>query len=132
MRNQKNKRKCRDSFGYSRGMKTTANNASVMNNETKTYPGQHTSALRRVRLVMKRAGWNQGKVTGRYQPFCNEQVYYEGIAVHRVGCGRNVALHWVDVGPGAKRKAEWLPDALVILRAAGLPFDDRGWMRCES
>ena len=96
------------------------------------YPGYVKSALARARKVLKAEGLPLFKSYGRYQPFCNPQRFDWGVKVTRVGCSKTIALH-VRMGERSISSDDRpvFERALVALRKAGLPFDDRGWLGCS-
>lgn len=99
---------------------------------TNIYPGQVSSALKRVRKILRDAGYSLGKVTGPYSPFGNTQTSHEGPNASRVGCSRWISLHWTHSSPYCRKKrSQWMPEILALLREAGLPFDDKGWLECK-
>lgn len=95
------------------------------------YRGQVQSALKRARKILRSAGVPMSRKIGRYTPFCNTQTLTIGASVHQVGCSESIALHYHNgqYGDlGERRRLEH--EARDILRAGGLPFDDRGWLLC--
>ncbi len=70
--------------------------------------------------------------TAERRPFDNQQRVTKGIRAHRVGCSNNVAVGAIGYthsdGYEEARMMETL--AIVTLRDAGLPIDDRGWIVC--
>lgn len=98
------------------------------------YAGEYRSAIARAKRILLAAGFQWSVTTGRYQPFANTQVTTRGVRVTRVGCSDTVALHiWGDTltsDAARQRRREMMASALETLRAAGMPFDDRGWLEC--
>lgn len=99
------------------------------------YKGEVKSAIARAKRVLLAAGFPWSKTTGRYHPFASTQKTTHGVKVTRVGCSNEVALHvrWRDYESGTEARSErHLIEALAVatLREAGLPFDDRGWLKC--
>ncbi len=85
------------------------------------------SALRKVRKVLRQAGFPLGKVIGRYLPFGPAQKIVPGWNAHRVGASDTIALLYRS--PDYRSKADKGP-VLDLLRANDMPFDDRGWLDC--
>lgn len=96
------------------------------------YDGEYTSALARCRRVLKKAGLPLYKCEGRYEPFGAEQKRTPGVWVGRVGVSSSIAIHaWLGRYPAEGAVRELEARALTVLREAGLPFDDRGWLECR-
>lgn len=101
------------------------------------YKGEVRSALRRCRKVLRSAGIALSKTSGRYEPFCNKQIITRGIVITRIGVSATIAVSARLGRPRFGGNAELREtrqmesEALTALRAAGLPFDERGWMECE-
>ena len=97
------------------------------------YAGEHRSAIARAKRVLLAAGFSWSRTIGRYHPFANKQKTTPGVRVTRVGCSDTVALHasggYSSEAARLQRRGEEAR-ALEVLRAAGLPFDSRGWLEC--
>lgn len=110
---------------------TTTNDA--MRNHT--YPGEYRSAIARAKRVLLAAGLPWSVTTGRYHPFANEQKTTNGVRVTRIGCSSTISLHvWGNHYSNPESRAAdraLMQKALEVLRADGLPFDDRGWLECS-
>ena len=89
------------------------------------YKGLYTSAIARAKRVLMAADIPWSTYTGRYP---NHSVS-PGIKVARVGCSDKVCIHACGRVPGPR---ELERQAVEVLRAAGLPFDDRGWLECRT
>ena len=99
------------------------------------YLGEYRSAIARAKKLLIAAGLPWSTTTGRYTPFFNRQHTTYGLRITRVGVSDSIALHvWGDnasISDEAKAKRKALQArALEVLRAGGLPFDDRGWLDC--
>lgn len=103
-----------------------------MNDTVAKYDGSCQACIARCKKVLKAAGFAWGTIKGRYSPFDNQQRVTKGIRAHRVGCSNNVAVGAIGYthsdGYEEARMMETL--AIVTLRDAGLPIDDRGWIVC--
>lgn len=97
------------------------------------FQGEVASALARCRRTLKAAGFELSQKIGRYHPFESTQTLTHGVRVTRVGCSSTIALHG-HLGRYAKSEDIRALEAraLEALRAAGLPFDDRGWLECHD
>lgn len=95
------------------------------------YPGEYRSAIARARRILLKAGFSWSQTKGRYSPYGGTQYTTKGLRVTRVGCSDAVALHvWGDNYAKREERRELLAGALQVLREAGMPFDDRGWLEC--
>ena len=99
--------------------------------EAHTYVGHFRSAIARAKRALLKAGIPWSVTTGRYTPFDSQQVTTYGVRVWRVGCSTNISA---SVHGGSHKPREEIhalaAKARDVLRAAGLPFDDRGWLHC--
>jgi hypothetical protein len=104
------------------------------------YRGSYKSALVRCRRALKAAGLQLSKKHGRYQPFCNTQTYTSGVNVCRVGVSSTIAVTVILTdSKGTPRhdsqereeRREMERRAIEVLRADGMPVDDRGWIECQ-
>ncbi len=98
------------------------------------YAGEYTSAIARAKRVLLAAGFAWSRSTGQYHPFADTKITTAGVRVTRIGCSDTIAIHVYDsnsMGEAARlARRELNARALAALRAAGLPFDDRGWLEC--
>lgn len=95
-----------------------------------TTPMNYKSAIAKAKRILTRAGFPWGRIEGRYTPFDNQQRVVPGIFVSRVGCSGTIALAWRGERPPGPVRAERV--AIDVLRAANMPFDDRGFLACEN
>lgn len=100
-----------------------------------TYAGDYKSAIARAKRVLLKAGFAWSHTTGHYTPFDNTQKTTDGVKVTRIGVSETIALHvqskrFTDAARDAAR--DLAQRALEALRAAGMPFDDRGWLACGA
>lgn len=99
-----------------------------------SYPGEYRSAIARAKKVLVAAGFPWSTITGRYTPFNNTQKVTAGVTVRRIGCSETVSLHTRDrdlyTAEASEDRRLMQALAIMTLREAGLPFDDRGWLAC--
>lgn len=101
---------------------------------TNYYLGEYRSAIARAKRALVAAGLPWSKTTGRYSPYFSQQRTTFGLRVTRIGCSDTIALN----AYGDRRismlaaQQELQAKGLEVLRAAGLPFDDRGWLVCGA
>lgn len=105
--------------------------------ETPRYAGQYRSAIARAKRILLAAGFEWSRTIGRYSPFANTQRTTPGVTITRVGCSDTVAIHshvdgWEHSEAARVAAREMTQRAIAVLRAAGLPFDDRGWLECDG
>lgn len=102
------------------------------------YPGTYQAAIARAKRVLIAAGFPWSKTSGRYSPFTNEQVTTLGMRVTRIGCSTSVSVSvhgWsrLPFTSELKERMHFMQKwAVITLREAGLPFDDRGWLECAG
>jgi len=101
------------------------------------YAGEFQSAIARAKRVLLAAGFAWSKTTGRYSAFGGTQKTTHGVRVTRLGCSDTVVLHvydskYLSSDEARTRRIDLETRAIAALRAAGLPFDSRGWLECGS
>jgi hypothetical protein len=112
---------------------TNSTPAAVKPTVPNLYAGEFKSAIARAKRALVAAGLPWSVTTGRYSPYFNEQKTTRGLRVTRLGCSDTVTVNvWGDyaIGAAGNERRDLLAKALEVLRAAGLPFDDRGWLEC--
>jgi hypothetical protein len=99
-------------------------------------PMEYKSAIAKAKKILVAAGIPWSKSTGRYSPFSQTKITTHGVKVHRIGCSDSIALHVYNgerTSEAARNERRELEaKAIQILRDAGMPFDDRGWLHCGS
>ncbi len=98
------------------------------------YAGEFQSAIARAKKVLLAAGFQWSVSGGRYQPYGSTKITSYGVRVTRVGCSDSITLHVYDSNSTSDQardaRRNLRASALDALRAAGLPFDDRGFLEC--
>lgn len=93
----------------------------------------------RVRTLLAAKGWPIHVVKGRYSAFSSTQHAAEGFSVSKVGCSKEVAIHYS--GRLSEGRSHPLPrdisrariaEAIEYLRSLGYRVDDKGWIKCDQ
>ena len=96
------------------------------------YEGTYQAAIARAKRTLIKASFEWSVTRGRYHPFANTQTTTQGVRVTRVGCSSTIALHaWGYTYEPREVSQALETKAIETLRAAGLPFDDRGYLECR-
>lgn len=94
---------------------------------------------RRIRQILKAAGYPLHKASGRYSPFGGTKTATEGYDVTKVGCSKSVSVSYSPAYaegrssalPKETRRAA-LADARKLLTDLGYRIDERGWIECDN
>lgn len=97
-----------------------------------SYPWEYKSAIAKAKRVLQAAGVPWSSVTGRYAPYGSTKHWTHGVRVSRIGCSETIALHTYPHSQPRDETRALKEQALTALRAAGMPFDDRGWLACGA